>query len=789
MLCLAVLNSPAGADDWSPYKPLPLSTVPLPEVNDPEWTQNPVDTFVRAKLVERELPPAPEADRRTWLRRVTYDLIGLPPTPEDLTEFLADPRPDAIAYAEVVDRLLASPHYGERWARHWLDVVRYADTDGFAIDSERHSLWRYRDYVIRHFNQDRPYDQFVREQLAGDELAGPVSDENSLADPTAIIATSFYRLGPYEADNMVPENRQQDFLNEMTTTIGTAFLGLTVGCARCHDHKYDPIPQEDFYRMQAFLKPAQRGETPAEFLPDELLSGVQEQKLRAETELAKRQEAWATHRQTLKEQLATALGKQPVDVEDAVFTKALAGEKIPLPVVTKSDTESQKPSEETTAGGSDTEDESAAQAEETPMFEFAAESRAQHDALKKAVDDFADHKRFASSVNTITKPKGEEAEIPVTYVLLGGDVFAEGRAVEPGGLSAIEPWCDEISAQVETAAQQIQGRRKALAEWIASPENPLTARVYVNRIWQYHFGSGIVRTANDFGINGSGPSHPELLDFLAQYFLDQGQRTKPLHRLLVLSRTYRASSQHPDWQVCAETDPENRLLWRAPWRRLEAEAIRDALLAVSGRLNTERGGPGFYEELPDGLPAEYPFFRWEPSEETQRQRRSIYMFLRRNLTHPLMEAFDIADSSQSCEQRSRSVTPSQALSLFNGKLVAEASRHLTQRLLEQPSDSPDDSIRKLFVLALSREPDPEELAACSASLAAKAERYKAMQTAYQDEGKNAEVKQESGDDSPRSEETSEATSDAESLLNDPHMLAFRDLCLVILNANEFVFLD
>jgi len=773
VLWAVLLFSRAGADDWSPYRPIPDSPVLVPEVRDEAWSQNPVDAFVRARLAEKELPPAPEADRRTWLRRVTYDLIGLPPNPEELSAFLADSRPDEFAYADVVDRLLASPHYGERWARHWLDVVRYADTDGFAIDGERHSLWRYRDYVIRHFNHDRPYGQFIREQLAGDELSGTLNEDDPAPDPAALVATSFYRLGPYEADNMVPENRQQDFLNEMTTTIGTAFLGLTVGCARCHDHKYDPIPQEDFYRIQAFLKPARRGDAPADFLPEELLSGVQEQKERAEGEFAKRNDAWQANRKTLKEQLAAALGKQLDEVEDEVFKKALAGEKIALP----GDAETEEPSEE------------------PATFEFTAESRTQHDALKKAVDDFEEHKRFTGSVNTITKPKRAEATIPVTYVLLGGDVFAEGQAVEPGGLSAIEPWCDDITCQVQSVSQQIDGRRKALAEWIASAENPLTARVYVNRIWQYHFGSGIVRTSNDFGLNGSGPSHPELLDFLAQYFLEHGQRTKPLHRLLVLSRTYRASSQHPEWQRCAEQDPENRLLWRAPWRRLEAEAIRDALLAVSGRLNTERGGPGFYEELPDGLPASYPFFHWEPSEETQRQRRSIYMFLRRNLTHPLMEAFDVADSSQSCEQRSRSVTPSQALSLFNGKMVADASRHLAQQLLDEQPHSPDDSIKTLFLRALAREPDPEELAACRESLAAKAERYREVRLAAHMPGDSSEttngLESENGPGEANEETSrdSEVATDEEQLTDDPQLLALRDLCLVILNANEFVFLD
>jgi hypothetical protein len=321
-----LVSSRLGADEWSPYRPLGPAARQVTVVADPEWSRNPIDAFVYGKLEEAGLQAPGEAERRQWLRRVTFDLIGLPPTPDELAALLADPRPNEVAYADVVDRLLASPHYGERWGRHWLDVVRYADTDGFAIDAERPHVWRYRDYVIRHFNADRPYGQFIREQLAGDEMG---------AGAEALVATSFYRLGPYEADNMTPENRQQDFLNEITTTVGTAFLGLTVGCARCHDHKYDPIPQRDFYRLQALVKPAWRGEKPAEFSSDELPGDLAARRAEVESEAARREAAVESHKQSLREKLATALGKPANEVPEELFEKALKGEKISLAATTE----------------------------------------------------------------------------------------------------------------------------------------------------------------------------------------------------------------------------------------------------------------------------------------------------------------------------------------------------------------------------------------------------------------------------------------------------------------------
>jgi hypothetical protein len=407
--------------------------------------------------------------------------------------------------------------------------------------------------------------------------------------------------------------------------------------------------------------------------------------------------------------------------------------------------------------------------------EFSSEEREQLEKLNNEVKDFPDGERFRPLVDSINaenekrkrrdREDQEEAEREArlssadTYVLMNGDPFAPGELVTPGYLSAVKSWSDELEQQLSECADSVTGRRTALADWIASPQNPLTMRVYVNRVWQYHFGAGIVRTPNDFGENGAGASHPELLDFLAAEFVAGGERTKPLHRLIVLSRTYRASSRHPEWAQCATADPDNRLLWRAPLRRLEAEVVRDSLLAVSGRLNTQRGGPGFYEQLPDGMPTEYPFFKWNASEDNQRRRRSIYMFQRRNLVHPLMEAFDVADANQSCERRSQSVTASQALSLINGGLAAEASLQLVRRIQAETEADPAAHIGRAYALVLCREPAEDELAECEQFLQGKALRYAA------------------------------AAAGQEPATLAPEALALRDLCLVLLNSNEFLYVD
>ncbi len=689
-LTAAEQSAPNASEPFWFFQPIKPS--PLPTISAIETVHNWVDYFIQAKREAANLEPSPILGRRALLRRVTFDLTGLPPTRAEMDAFLEDPRSDA--YERVVDRLLASSRYGERWGRHWLDVVRYADTDGFAIDGERHTMWRYRDYIIRSWNEGRPFDQAIREQLAGDELD---------LSPEGAVATGFYRLGPWEADNMIRENRRQDYLNEVTGTIGTAFLGLTVGCARCHDHKYDPIPTRDFYRMQAFVAPVKRSAAPATYSAAETVGGLLEQKARVDAERATLKAELDSYRRELRERLASHTEAALEDVTDKDVDAAL-NEKEP--------------------------------------FEKKHKNRLAK--LQKEFSDFKEHERYAPVAVTITNP-GEKEALPVTRVLKGGDVASPGETVTPGVLSAVVPWSGECYEGLTNLPEQVGGRRARLADWISSDHNPLTARVLVNRLWHYHFGLGLVATPDDFGLNGDRPSHPALLDGLAAELIRQDWRLKPIHKLLVTSRTYRQSTQHPEHAVYADRDPDNRLLWRAHFRRIEAEVLRDTMLAVSGELNEVGGGPGFREALPEEMGTNFPFFNWQAAEPSDRARRSVYLFQRRNMVMPLMEAFDVADASASCGRRSVSVNAPQVFMLFNGDFAHQRAAAFARRIRRECGSDLEKQVSMLFACAFGRSPSETERSECEIFL----------------------------------EEAS--TEETESALG--------DLCLALFNANEFCYLE
>jgi hypothetical protein len=623
--------------------------------------------------------------------------------------------------AEIVDRYLASPRYGERWARHWLDVVRYADSDGFAIDAERLQLWRYRDYVIRSWNQDLPFDQFVREQLAGDEM------EAAERRSAGLVAIGYYRLGPWEADNMTPEHRRQDYLNDVTTNIGSAFLGVTIGCARCHDHKYDPISQLDFYRLQAFIAPIKQDVLACDFMPGELTPAGERTRDAAiqKREETKRQLDQLT--QELRQQIARLLDAPPELVEDSLLDRSVKDRSYP---VTK------------------------AQAERV-------------EELRGQLANRAVEQRLDAKVVAIRNPTGEE-KVPESHLLRNGDVFDPADRVTPGfPATSAAPWSETFSRRAETLQDTAAGRRALLAAWMTDANNPIPFRVFANRVWQFHFGSGLVATANDLGNNGSGPSHRDLLDYLASRLSQGGWSLKQLHRELLLSRTYRLASRHPEHEACSRLDPANRLCWRAPLRRLDAESIRDALLAVSGRLHGEMGGPGIYEALPAGMEHKFPFFDWNVSDESQRCRRSIYMFQRRNLVHPLVEAFDGPEINLSCELRRTSVTAPQALTLFNGGLAHECCHDLAA-VVRQSSADTERRIDSLFWLTLGRPPSPQELAICHRFL-----RHELPSTTSASGLVGGPPNAASGDGSAGTNSETE----------------WFDLCLAILNSNEFVYLD
>ncbi len=742
----------------------PVETVP-PEVENSGWVRNPIDRFILQRLEQESgLSPAPPASRRTLARRLYLDLIGMPPTPEEMQRFLDDPSPNA--YEKLVDTLLADTRYGERWGRHWLDLVRYGESDGMEGDILIGNAWRYRDWVIESFNSDLPYDRFVTLQLAG-------GDEHSRKawykpEIQGHIPAGFLRLAPWDLGNLASEQLRQDFLDEVTTATGSIFLGLTLGCARCHDHKYDPIPARDYYRFQAFfnairvpLPPSTSGVPPEEFVvpyQDPRFKTLAESRIRQYRErlengaekrelerfeqalldrlISKKMSEATSDRLTAKDlELELARKEQRVysAEEKAAYErlKERAGRTLE-----QADHRALARYEEwlleklTAAYAAGTTDPAGrfraltladvraeARRVNQPSKYFTREEKQRHLELSDTMEVLRRRllrwRPLALTVtNVIGPPLGPG--IPATRVLKGGDYRQPGEAVEPGFPSAFTG--SDAAAVLEKDRYRqypTRGRRMTLAKWIASPRNPLTARVMVNRIWQQRFGRGIVETSSDFGKNGDRPTHPELLDWLAVRFAEDGWSVKAMHRLMLTSSTYRQSADNPGVGGLSP-DPENRLLWRFNRRRLEAEAIRDSVLSASGRLNPERRGPSVFPPLPADMkdlsrPARAGGSMWEPNErERDARRRSVYIFQRRSLPLPLMASFDAPVFNESCERRSVTTTPLQALSMMNGRLVNEEAAHLAARVEREAGGRREDQVVRLFEIALNRPPDPAE---------------------------------------------------------------------------------
>jgi hypothetical protein len=532
----------------------PPRRVSPPPADLPGWDHNPIDAFLLSSMKARGLTPSPRADRRTLIRRAYLDLLGLPPTPQEVEGFLKDAAPGA--WERLVDRLLASPHYGERWARHWLDLVRYADSGGFEFDVDRPDAWRYRDYVVKSFNNDKPYDRFVREQIAGDEYEATSQEEAR----EAMIATGFLRLGPEGGGG--GERGRQDALDDIITTTSLTFMGLTVGCARCHDHKFDPIPQKDFYRVQAVFFPTRPVSYP-------LVGADVVAAHRAETQRI--------------DQLQRPLKRARAELE-APYLKRLVDEAISrlpeyLQVAWKT------PDDKRTQG----QRLNVRQIEKTLKDDpLSARITEEHILQIMSEDDKRKHKGLTDQVKELDKQKpkpyataraiGEDGQkARPSYFLHRGSADSKGPVMTPGVLSVVS--ATEPEFPTPPANARSSWRRRGFAEWLVSPENPLTARVMVNRIWQHHFGEGIVRTPSNFGKMGELPSHPQLLDYLALGFIERRWSVKQMHRLMMTSEAYQMASD--DIAAKVALDPENRLFWRMPRARLEAEIIRDQILAGS----------------------------------------------------------------------------------------------------------------------------------------------------------------------------------------------------------------
>ena len=636
----------------------------IPQPKDSTWVRNPIDAFILARLEEKHLAPAPPAGRITLIRRATLDLTGLVPTPEEVQAFVSDPSPDA--FAKVVDRLLASPRYGERWARHWLDLARYADSEGFKSDETRPNIWRYRDYVIDSFNQDKPYDRFVQEQIAGDELYP--------TDPAALIATGFNRHFPDESNARKLMERRQEILNDITDTVGATFLGLTYACARCHDHKFDPILQKDYYRLQAFFA--------ATRIEDHLALDFGEQHTQYQRQYAEwdaktkdiRSEMHKVIEPELRALYKENFDKFPPEIQSAITTEPAERTPIQWQMYYKA-----RPQLD--------------HGEEEAAGELRDAARQRWDALKADLAKFDAIKPALEPVAQAMIDNGRES--PKTHVLAVGVYDAYKEEVQPGFLSILDPGPAQV---LPPADLNSTGRRTALANWLASAENPLTPRVMVNRIWHYHFGRGIAGIPSDFGVMGERPANPALLDFLAATFVENGWSLKKMHRLILLSNTYQQSTQfNPE---AAKVDPEDRLVWRYNRHRLEGEAIRDSILEASGRLNLKMGGPGVFPPLPAGVVTRGGWTKQEDPSEAD--RRSVYVFVRRNTRYPMFEVFDMPDTHESCPRRNATVTAPQALELLNNQLVLDWARSLAARVSNDAGLTPEGQVDRAWRFVYSR---------------------------------------------------------------------------------------
>ena len=734
---------------WPFEKP---KRAPLPEVQNDSWVRTPVDRFVLARLDKAGLRPAPEASRRTLARRVYLDLIGIAPSPSEMDAFLSDERDGS--YERLVERLLADPRYGERWGRHWLDLVRYGETSGLEGDGAIGNAWRYRDWVIRAFNDDLPYDRFVTLQLGGADEHSQTRNNYQL-DLQGHVPLGFLRVAPWDRSNLVAEDVRANYLSEVTGATGSVFLGLSVGCARCHDHKYDPIPQRDYYRFQAFFNATQVENETVPYA-DKAFAKLAEAKIAEyERQLKDGPDKLALDR--FEKELLTRLiaGKR-----EAAKGKELTREDLRLEMrrdkglFTPAERERHAAIKEDADRTLDPDEKKLLDEHEAMLlglyqarvarpgvdplarFEaltvidvraeagrqsskfFTAAERDKHEALTQKLSVYRMRlgrwKPVALTVKNVPGPPAGPMIAPAR-ILIRGDYRQPGEPVTPGFPTAIAGK-EETATMITDRYRQYptRGWRLTLARWIASRDNPLTARVMVNRVWQHHFGRGIVATPSDFGKNGERPTHPELLDWLANEFMDRGWSVKEMHRLMLKSAAYRQDAENT-LMAKNGADPDNRLLWRFERRRLEAESIRDSILAASGRLNPEMGGPSMFPPLPDDLADFARYGRtggimWEPNEKDEdARRRSVYIFQRRSLPLPMMAAFDATVFSESCDRRSVTTTPLQALAMMNGYLVHEESEHLARRIEREAGVDRRARVSRAFEIVLNRPARAEEL--------------------------------------------------------------------------------
>ena len=693
----------AETKKWWSYQPVARPEIPTTE---DDWGFNDIDHFIAARLESNDLKPAGTASPRTLIRRAYYDLTGLPPEPEAVEKFVADYSVSAVsAWEDLIDELLASPHYGEKWGRHWLDVVRYGESNSYERDGTKPFVWRYRDYVIRAFNDDKPYDMFLMEQLAGDEM-----DE---VTPERIIATGYYRLGLWDDEPVDPKQAWFDDMDDVLATTSAGMLGMTINCARCHDHKIDPVPQADYYKFLSFFRNVRRyGVRSHQTVEDASVRVIAPQEVREKyrDEMEQWTEDVATNKRALEtiEELAK---KDFIPVEHEDFKSEM--NRVQLV--------------EKRAGESITE-------------EQAKEYKQLFDEMKR----LRSSRPAALEAALCVKETGKDPA--ATYVLIRGNANVEGDQVQPGFPSILSPPEPKITKPAEG---NTTGRRLALARWITDPANPLTARVMMNRIWQHHFGRGIVRSSSDFGFQGSQPTHPLLLDWLASEFVENDWSIKAMHKLIMMSSTYRMSSEFR--QAAYDADPLNDNFWRFDMRRLTAEEVRDSILAVNGKLNRDKMyGPSIYPIIPDEVlhGQSVPGANWGKSSSEDLNRRSIYIHIKRSLPVPLLASFDVAEPDTPCPVRFNTVQPTQALGMINSDFLKRQSAEFAKMVTQAGSDQLADQVSLALQRVTQRTPSSTEI-----------ERGVKF--------------------------IEQVAADSETDQNE----ALRQFCLIALNLNEFLFLD
>jgi hypothetical protein len=795
--CAATAYAQDGEPDTSHWSYQPVMRPEVPAVAVSTWQSNPIDAFIFDGLNERRFEPADEASRETLIRRAYYDLTGLPPSPAEVRAFNNDESDDA--WASVIDHLLASPRYGEKWGRHWLDTVRYADSNGYERDTDKPDMWRYRDYVIDAFNNDKPYTQFIREQIAGDELDDVTTE--------SIVATGFQRLSVWNDEPDDPLLARYDYLDDIVNTTAQSFLGMSIGCARCHDHKFDPVSQADYYRFLAFfdnIRLPLRGNDQkisrsllSPFEQEVYEQRVEDKKKRSsalslakqkfersirdripevsgvsdlveleyrfyrdtwdflpEFDTLRAENAGNVPRNFLTLDVATrdkAMGivfegklNVPADGEYTFYVKSQGGvrlrvgdqEPVFMPKPINGTVEGQatlkaglvpfrvdyfnktgRPKLNVVWSGADfklrplSADGTAVDTVElkTLLSELGDDilepgEREEYDAIIRNIERTKKEVipgKWAAAVAEL----GNEA--PQAHILLRGNPHVEGDPVQPRFPSALNP--PEPVFETPAKDAETTGRRRVLADWIASDDNPLTARVLANRVWQHHFGRGIVRSSNEFGLQGVAPTHPKLLDWLAAELVSNGWRLKPLHKQIMMSRTYRMASAANEKAMAS--DASNESFWRFNMRRLVAEEVRDSVLNLSGDLDLTMGGPGIYPTLPEAILSTSSMAHaiWHESPKEKQGRRSVYIHLKRSLLVPVLTDFDLADTDASCPVRFSTVQPTQALNTLNSAFFNEQAARFAERLRREAGTDRADQARLALSLATSREPKRSEV--------------------------------------------------------------------------------